>query len=574
VPKKIFISYRRDDSAANALGIGQYLEHEFGSKNVFIDVDMRAGTNFPSVLEQRLAECKVMLVLIGPNWLNAKDGLGRRRLDAPDDWVRLEIASALKHQITIIPVRINGTDLPLRSALPEDIQGLLNYQAVSVTHTGFRTEMAGLVRDIRAISDPSSRRKYVALTVGALALLLAVLFLRYSPLEHLYHAPQQASSATDNNKQNALWIAKPGDWVLYAFDLKPVAFYFNPSSVKYFGDRVAFDMRFPLKPDEAKTSPDNSLLANSYEQDTQVLDCKKSLQVLAERTVFNKSGDIAFNFKWGDPGSIDLSIGGPIAPNSILSLSERIMCDEDAKMSIISKDAIKGMPLTLLSSTANGDGQIYYGPKKNISNGPYTIAMPAIIKLHKDHEIAEIAPKQSILGFQARYRTLVQPLQFDCANKKILSVLIEDLDAENNSLFLGGKSQEFDVKANPFASLFAIACEGQVSGTYVGMNEVTTAKGGEGAQKISIVVVQSHNNLNVTFETASGGQGNGTGTLTGNKVSSLSLKSSAPECPGSYDASLEFSGETVKWTYQGMDCGGSVTGHGTATREMQGSSQR
>ena len=333
-------------------------------------------------------------------------------------------------------------------------------------------------------------------------------------------------------------------------------------------------MRFPLKPDEAKPSPDNPPLANSYEQDTEVLDCKKSLQALAERIVFNKSGDIAFKFKWGNPEKLDLSIGGPIPPNSILSVSERIMCDEDTKMSIISKDAIERMPLTLLSSTVIGDGEIYYGPKKDISNGSYTIAMPAIIKLHKDHEMAEIAPKQTILGFQALYRTLVQPLQFDCANKKVLSVLIEDLDAEGNLLYLGAKSQEFDVRANPFASLFAIACEGQISGTYVGTNELTTAKGGEGAQKISVVIVQSQNNLNVTFETASGGQGNGTGTLTDNKVSSLPLKSSAPECPGSYDASLEFSGETVKWTYQGKDYDGPVTGHGTATREMQGSSQR
>ena len=574
MPKKIFISYRRDDSAANALGIGQYLEHEFGSKNVFIDVDMRAGTNFPSVLEQRLAECKVMLVLIGPNWLNAKDDLGNRRLDDPYDWVRLEIATALKHQITIIPVRINGTDLPLKSALPEDIRGLLNYQAVSVTHIGFRHEMAGLVRDIRAVSDPSSRRRYVALAVGALALLLAVFFLRYPLLERLHPAPQDLSSTTDNTKQNDLWIAKPGEWVLFAFDMKPVAFYFNPSSVKYFGDRVAFLIRFPLKPDEAKPSPDNSLLANSYEQDMEVIDCKKSLQALAQRIVFNKSGDIAFQFKWGDPENLDLSIGGPIAPNSILSVSERIMCDENTKMSVISKDVIERMSLTLLSSTVNGDGEIYYGPKKDISNGSYTIAMPAIIKLHKDHEIAETVAKGTILGFQAHYRTLVQPLQFDCSNKKVLSVLIEDLDAENNLVYLGAIPQEFDVKVNPFASLFAVACEGQVSGTYVGTNELTTAKGGEGAQKISIIVVQSQNNLNVTFETASGGQGNGTGTLTGNKVSSLSLKSSAPECPGSYDASLEFSGETVKWTYQGKDCDGPVTGHGTATREMQGSSQR
>src|SRR5262245_52569809 len=100
MPQKIFISYRRDDSAASALSIGQYLENEFGRKNVFIDIDMRAGVKFPTVLEQRLAECKVMLVLIGPNWLNAQDEEHRRRLDDPDDWVRLEITHALKRNIT------------------------------------------------------------------------------------------------------------------------------------------------------------------------------------------------------------------------------------------------------------------------------------------------------------------------------------------------------------------------------------------------------------------------------------------------------------------------------------------
>ena len=92
MPRKIFISYRREDSAANALGIGQYLEHEFGRKDVFIDVDMRAGAKFPTVLEERLSECKVMLVLIGPGWLNALDEQGRRRLDAKERHVRFRIA--------------------------------------------------------------------------------------------------------------------------------------------------------------------------------------------------------------------------------------------------------------------------------------------------------------------------------------------------------------------------------------------------------------------------------------------------------------------------------------------------
>ncbi len=157
--QKLFISYRREDSAANALGIGQYLEHEFGRKNIFIDVDMHAGAKFPTVLEQRLAECKVMLVLIGPEWLNARDDSGNRRLDNHEDWVRLEITQALTRDITVIPVCVNGATLPKKAELPDDIKSLLDHQAVSITTTGFRHEMSGLVRDIRAIREPRRWRR-------------------------------------------------------------------------------------------------------------------------------------------------------------------------------------------------------------------------------------------------------------------------------------------------------------------------------------------------------------------------------------------------------------------------------
>jgi hypothetical protein len=128
---KIFISYRREDSAPSALGIGQYLENQFGRRNVFIDVDMQAGAKFPLVLEERLASCKVMLALIGPQWAAVKDEDGNRRLENPNDWVRLEIGRALSRGITVIPVRVGGAELPKRASLPTDIQGLLDHQATS-----------------------------------------------------------------------------------------------------------------------------------------------------------------------------------------------------------------------------------------------------------------------------------------------------------------------------------------------------------------------------------------------------------------------------------------------------------
>lgn len=83
---KIFVNYRRDDSAPHALSIAQYLEREFGRANVFLDIDrMRAGEKFPKVLEERLAVSKVMLVVIGPQWLTLKGQDGTRRLDDPED---------------------------------------------------------------------------------------------------------------------------------------------------------------------------------------------------------------------------------------------------------------------------------------------------------------------------------------------------------------------------------------------------------------------------------------------------------------------------------------------------------
>jgi hypothetical protein len=562
LPQKIFISYRREDSAANALGIGQYLEREFGRKNVFIDVDMRAGTNFPKVLEERLAECKVMLVLIGPNWLAAKDESSRSRLEHPNDWVRLEIASALKHNIAIIPVRINGTELPEQSKLPEDIRGLLNYQAVAVSHSGFRNEMASLVRDIRSITKPSSARRYVLPAVGACALLLLAIVI----YKVVSSKGQQVANLSSDTEQSELWPSKPGEWVAFAADQTPVAHYFKPDSVRYYSDRVAFTTRFPLMQNAVSANASGPPPA-SYEQDIQVLDCKKSTDELAERIVFDRSGDVSFRFKWGDPENIDLSVAVPIQPKSILAAAQSMLCDQNVKNSIVEKP-LEGAKLSFLSSTANGDGDIYYEPTKFVTNGPYTAALGGYIKYHSDQNLAGVFQKQTKLGFPTLFRTIVQPLQFDCSNRKVLSVLVENFDSKNNLVNIVPLSQEYDVKVNPFAALFEIACRGRVSGTYAGMLDAIYTNGA-GAQKISITVAQSENNVDVKFETATGGQGEGNGSLANGKIESLPLKSTSNGCPGTYIASLEFSSDAVKWTYQGKDCNGPVEGKGIARRNSE-----
>jgi hypothetical protein len=178
--KKIFISYRRDDTAPYALGISQYLQNAFGRKSVFIDVDMTAGTKFPQAIDGRLRKCKVMLALIGPNWLVSHNNQGRSRLEDPEDWVRIEIARALKRKITVIPVRIDGAKLPDRAVLPADMRGLLDHQAVTLSTETFRNEMNGLARDIRAIRK---RRPFMRIAIAiVVALVLLWMLLAILPL--------------------------------------------------------------------------------------------------------------------------------------------------------------------------------------------------------------------------------------------------------------------------------------------------------------------------------------------------------------------------------------------------------
>jgi|GEM_PF-3115593 len=146
---KVFISYRRQDSDAHALSIAQYLQSMIGAGNVFIDVDrIRPGERFPAILESHLKQSDHMLVVIGPSWLSAADDAGNRRLDNPEDWVRLEIERALARGIPIIPVCVGGAALPSAANLPQSLRPLLSYHAVSVTTASFRHVMPGLARDL------------------------------------------------------------------------------------------------------------------------------------------------------------------------------------------------------------------------------------------------------------------------------------------------------------------------------------------------------------------------------------------------------------------------------------------
>src|SRR5258708_33973449 len=116
---KVFISYRRGDSAGYAGRVRDRLERELGRDLLFMDVDASPlGTNFSKVLREEVAKCGVLLAVIGPNWSDARDEHGNRRLHDANDFVRIEIAAALQRNIPVVPILLDAATIPSANQLP------------------------------------------------------------------------------------------------------------------------------------------------------------------------------------------------------------------------------------------------------------------------------------------------------------------------------------------------------------------------------------------------------------------------------------------------------------------------
>jgi hypothetical protein len=130
--KKVFISYRRDDAAGFSHAIYDRLVEFLPEKRVFMDVHgIDTGADFTQRLNAALAQCGVLLVLIGKRWAGS-EASGASRLQEARDWVRLEVATALRRGIAVIPVLLDGASMPAHGTLSEDLQPLTRLNAVDV----------------------------------------------------------------------------------------------------------------------------------------------------------------------------------------------------------------------------------------------------------------------------------------------------------------------------------------------------------------------------------------------------------------------------------------------------------
>ncbi len=147
----IFISYRRQDSQSAAGRLADHIKEQMPGVPVFRDVEtIEPGVDFVEAIDRALESCGVLLAVIGPHWASVADAGGRRRVDNAGDYTRLEITTALQRpNVRVIPVLVEGAQVPDASDLPEDLQPLCRRNAIELTDKRWSYDVSQLIETLK-----------------------------------------------------------------------------------------------------------------------------------------------------------------------------------------------------------------------------------------------------------------------------------------------------------------------------------------------------------------------------------------------------------------------------------------
>jgi TIR domain/Sel1 repeat len=165
---KVFINYRREDTAPYAGRVYDRLTAHFGEDQVFIDIDqIEPGEDFVEAINRKVSACDIAIVAIGPDWLHATDASGKRRLDDEEDFVRMEIVAALQRKIRVIPVLVGGAQMPRKQDLPEALAPLSRRNAIELSETRFHADVNRLIEAIEKSGAVVEKRVDLSATHAA-----------------------------------------------------------------------------------------------------------------------------------------------------------------------------------------------------------------------------------------------------------------------------------------------------------------------------------------------------------------------------------------------------------------------
>ena len=150
--QKVFISYRREETSAHAGRLYDAMAAQLGEHNVFMDVELAPGVDFVERITDAVGGCHVLLVIIGPQWATVSNGGASPRLAQPDDFVRLEVETALRRDdVTVIPVLVGGARMPGAGDLPESLRTLSRRNALELSDMRWRYDIERLMERLHEL---------------------------------------------------------------------------------------------------------------------------------------------------------------------------------------------------------------------------------------------------------------------------------------------------------------------------------------------------------------------------------------------------------------------------------------
>jgi hypothetical protein len=150
----LFLCYRREDTQDAAGRLHDRLVAAFGASRVFMDIDsVPLGIDFVDHVKEQISGCRAVIVMIGRQWLTITDKRGNRRLDDPEDLVRVEIAAALTQKVPVIPVLVQNATMPDRNDLPDDLRPLARRNGIALRHDQWREGVARLLKELNPVME-------------------------------------------------------------------------------------------------------------------------------------------------------------------------------------------------------------------------------------------------------------------------------------------------------------------------------------------------------------------------------------------------------------------------------------
>jgi len=218
----IFVSYRRQDSQSAAGRLTDHLKDHLPDVPIFRDVEtIEPGVDFVDAIEKALQSCRVLIAVIGPRWIDAAHHDGSRRLDDPNDYTRLEIATALRREdVRVIPILVEGAVMPATAQLPEDLAALARRNAIELSDKRWEFDVSQLVDTLRsalglpaaspeprAPAEPASalkpppaggQRKWIAGALIGLVVVVAVMLEEDGGVPPVVDVPAPASTPSES----------------------------------------------------------------------------------------------------------------------------------------------------------------------------------------------------------------------------------------------------------------------------------------------------------------------------------------------------------------------------------------